>query len=623
MAASTPIRPFFPSLRGFAQWLGWAGLLVWIGACSTHSTGSPQVATASAQPPVLATAAQHIEGPLSPGSLLVELRAGHTLPADPAESQTVLPPHPGLRLGGVALHAVRRLHDPVPWDPSSGEIWLLRSSDPTAQRSDVVTRSLLSAVATDPIVRRAEPDRIRYATSDAGPIDGGSQDAGTRNNGPGRRANDRFFAQQWNLPLVRAPEAWNISGGAEDVVVAILDTGILPSHPDLAGRLLPGYDFISRPESADDGDTRRDADPTDTGTLDSSRLHGTHVAGIIGAATGNRLGIAGIDQRCRLLPVRVLGVRNGDGVDSDISDAVRWAAGIPVGDLPPPAQAADVLNLSFGGPVVSFTLQRAVQQAIARGALVVVAAGNGGDDARTYSPGGLDDVISVGAIGRDGKRAPYSNYGPRVDLLAPGGSADLIGDEDAGFSVEGVLSTYRDDGLRESPEDLYTYGVLSGTSQAAPHVSAAAALARGLFPTLRQSGLALLLAATANRRYRCENDPLQGCGAGLLDIASLLALSQRQAGCGCMEGQICLDDGICRTPQQLHDPLVPDNRIHGGWCQLARPLTDRSRAIVPSGWWLFVAGLLLLRSRRFRSRFQVRYAPRGAVRVHSIRPRIQ
>lgn len=600
-------QPLLPSLRWLAQGLGWAAAVGLVAACTAGRQAADDVVAAAPQATAPAQAASVAKGPLVPGSLLVELRAGQSLPLGQSSPTAAIQPEPVLRLGDASLQVVRRLGDPVPWDRDSGEIWLLHSQDPVAQQSVAATLRLLAAVAQDPRVRRAEPDRIRYPSADGGLRDAGLGDGGAPQAGPGRRANDRFFAQQWNLPMVRAPEAWNLSGGSEDVVVAILDTGILPGHPDLAGRLLPGYDFISRPDSADDGDTRRDPDPTDTGTLDSSRLHGTHVAGIIGAVTGNRLGIAGIDQRCRLLPVRVLGVRNGDGIDSDISDAVRWSAGIPVGDLPPPVRPADVLNLSFGGPVLSFTLQRAVQQAVAHGALVVVAAGNGGDDARTYSPGGLDDVVSVGAVGRDGKRAAYSNYGPRVDLLAPGGSADLIGDEDAGFTVEGVLSTYRDDGLREKPEDEYTYGVLSGTSQAAPHVSAAAALARGLAPTLRQRGLAMLLAVSANRRYRCDSEPQQGCGAGLLDIASLLALAQRQAACGCAEGLICLDDGICRQPQVLHDPLVPDNHIRGGWCQIARGLPHRSMdtdadAGPPAWGWLIVAAVALRCGRRWLAR---------------------
>lgn len=607
-APTPPSWPVFPSLPAM---MGWVCLAV-LGplACAPRSA-SDAAAAAGAAPPALSSASSPspassvVEGPLAAGVLIVEFRAGEPhadwLPSSDSRSASpsaaTVPVHPDapLSLGDVPLRPLRRLNDPVPWDRESGDIWLLQLADPRMGQTVGSTLAALSRVARDRRVRRVEPDRIRHASADAGVADGG-----TPGNGPGRRANDRFVAQQWSLPMVRAFEAWNLSGGSEDVVVAILDTGILPGHPDLAGRLLPGYDFVSNPESADDGDTRRDADPTDTGTIDSSRLHGTHVAGIIGAATGNRIGIAGIDQRCRLLPVRVLGVRNGDGLDSDISDAIRWSAGIPIGNLPPPVRPADVLNLSFGGPVVSFTLQRAVQQAIARGSLVVVAAGNGGDDARTYSPGGLDDVISVGAVGRDGKRAPYSNFGPRVDLLAPGGSADLMGDEDAGFTVEGILSTYRDDGLREDPKDDYSYGVLSGTSQAAPHVSAAAAMARALAPNLRQPGLATLLAATANRRYRCDSDPQQGCGAGLLDIASLLSVAQRQPACGCAEGQICLNDGICRQPSRLHDPLVPDNRLRGGFCQLSAGVGPASQsASTQSLLALWAACLLLLLCRRF------------------------
>lgn len=598
-------QPAEPSLRSLARWLLGAGLGVLLAGCTGRPSAEPRNPATSAPPSTVTAAAKEASGPLRTGSLLVELRPGQTLPLDASDPRAAVQPQPVLVLSDAPLRAIRRLNEPVPWDRDSGEIWLVQAIDPVVLTSVAATHSLVAKVARDPRVRRVEPDRIRYAAADAGSSDGGSrdggpQDAGTRKNGPGQRANDRFVSQQWNLPMVRASEAWNLSGGSEDVVVAILDTGILPNHPDLAGRLLPGFDFISHPDSADDGDTRRDADPTDTGTIDSSRLHGTHVAGIIGAATGNRLGIAGIDQRCRVLPVRVLGVRNGDGTDSDISDAIRWAAGIQVGELPPPVRPADVLNLSFGGPVVSFTLQRAVHQAIDRGALIVVAAGNGGDDARTYSPGGLDDVVSVGAVGRDGKRAAYSNFGPRVDLLAPGGSADLIGDEDAGFTVEGVLSTYRDDGLREKPDDEYTYGVLSGTSQSAPHVSAAAALARGLAPTLRQRGLAMLLAVTANRRYRCDSDPQQGCGAGLLDVASLLSVARLQPACGCAEGLVCLDDGVCRVPPVLHESLVPNNQLHGGWCQLAPGLTDRSNPSLRElfSWCLLAALLGLLRARR-------------------------
>jgi hypothetical protein len=565
-------------------------------SCAPAGPGSepaplPQVAS---PPPLSAAATAQAGRALVPGSILVELLPGLTPATASVRPTAVVPGEPELHLADIPLRPIRRIAQAVPWDGDSGEIWLLHMIAP-APPTIGQTLAAVEAVARDGRVRRAEPDRIRYAS-----VDGGSDGGGGSGSSPGQRANDRFFPLQWNLPMVRLAEAWAITGGSGDVVVALLDTGIIADHPDLQGRLLPGYDFISNPESADDGDQRRDADPTDTGTPETSRLHGTHVAGIIGALTGNRLGIAGIDQRCRLMPVRVLGVRNGDGIDTDIADAVRWAAGLQVGELPRPARPADVLNLSFGGPVLSFTLQRAVQQAIAAGALVIVAAGNGGQDARSYSPGGLDDVISVGAVGRAGRRTPYSNFGPRIDLLAPGGDADLTEETDGGPQVDGILSTYRDQGLRDNPDDRASYDVLSGTSQAAPHVAGAAALARALAPGLRQRTFAALLAASANPRYRCDSDPLLGCGAGMLDIASLVAVAGKQPGCACKADQICLSDLRCREAPLLHPPLIPNNTIRGGWCQVAGP--GLSQAATPP--WilalLVLSGLLLRRTARAR-----------------------
>ena len=169
----------------------------------------------------------------------------------------------------------------APIDPEAGPIYLVQ----TAAQGEEATRRDVQAIATDPRVRRAEPDRIRRPAG-----------------GP---PSDPLFGQQWGLGRVRVPEAWDTTTGSSDVIVAVLDTGIAllhetPSgmplatplpHPDLKGRLLPGYDFISKPESSGDDDGR-DADPTDAGDVFTSRLHGTHVAGILGANTDNGMGIA-------------------------------------------------------------------------------------------------------------------------------------------------------------------------------------------------------------------------------------------------------------------------------------------------------------------------------------------
>ena len=158
---------------------------------------------------------------------------------------------------------------------------------------------------------------------------------------------------------------------------------------------------------------------------------------------------------------------------------LRWVAGAKLGTIPVVGRPVDVVNMSFGGPGLSFTLQRAIDEVIAQGLLVVVAAGNGGTEATTYSPGGLDGVITVGASDDKGRRAVYSNYGPRVDLLAPGGGLSEWDYETdlAGRPPEGILSTYRDEGIAEPKRPPFTYSALTGTSQAAPHVAGAAALA--------------------------------------------------------------------------------------------------------------------------------------------------
>ncbi|MBL9044244.1 MAG: S8 family serine peptidase [Myxococcales bacterium] len=532
---------------------------------------------------------------LVPGHLLVELRRGERLPVRSQPSlpstNTVLRPQveeqAQVSLGGEPLQVVRELFpEPGPGsllldkDPQAGAIVLLLR----AEADEPTTRKLLAKVAQDPLVRRVEPDRVRYATA---------------------IPNDPLYSSQWALPLIRMPRAWDITRGSEEVVVAVLDTGIVLNHPDLQARLIPGYDFISRPDSADDGDRIRDSDPTDTGTVDSSRLHGSHVSGIIGAVTGNAVGIAGIDQKCRLLPVRVLGVRSGDGIDSDISDALRWVTGAQLGTIPVVSRRVDVINLSFGGPGLSFTLQRAIDEVVAAGLLVVVAAGNGGAEATTYSPGGLDGVISVGASDAMGRRAVYSNYGPRVDLLAPGGGlSEWDYESDLSSQLpDGILSTYRDEGIADPKHPPFTYSPLTGTSQAAPHVAGAAALVRALLPNVRQRTLGLLLRTAADSRYRCPADELTGCGAGLLDVESLLTLAQLQKRCGCQDDLFCID-GMCLTPPQVHDSVWDRPLVRGGYCQLASDKNQSSATSESHGYWLGLGMLVLLGLFRVKARPQ-------------------
>jgi len=237
--------------------------------------------------------------------------------------------------------------------------------------------------------------------------------------------NDPEWGNQWDMWApggdhygLNAEAAWNISTGSPSIVVAVIDTGIT-NHPDLAGRTVPGYDFISDPWGANDGDGR-DADPSDPGDWTSgecgspsgSSWHGTHVAGTIGAASNNGMGVAGVNWQSMLQTIRVLGKCGGSM--SDIVDGMRWAAGLSVAGVPANATPARVLNMSLGGSGACTlpsrqAYQLAINEIVAAGAVVVVAAGNSNDNASQYSPASCNNVITVAASDRYGGRAYYSN----------------------------------------------------------------------------------------------------------------------------------------------------------------------------------------------------------------------
>jgi subtilisin family serine protease len=299
---------------------------------------------------------------------------------------------------------------------------------------------------------------------------------------PAAGATDPRRGEQWNLDLIEADAAHAVSTGA-GATVAIVDSGVQADHPDLAGRIGPGYDFVDHDATPQDGDG-----------------HGTHVTGIIGAASGNGIGIESVAPGATLMPVRVLG-NDGSGNIDDVARGIDWAR----------EHGADVINLSLGSdvPLVGAaggdSFDAAIRRAIAAGIVVVAAAGNNGVPV-CEQPAASDGLLCVGAVDRRRQRSFFSSFGAGLGLVAPGGSGASSGGADVG---EDVLSTYAGS----------TYRELAGTSQAAPHVSGVAALlvARGV----RGQAAVKRLLATATDLGAPGTDAEYG--AGLVDARAAVA----------------------------------------------------------------------------------------------------
>ena len=328
--------------------------------------------------------------------------------------------------------------------------------------------------------------------------------------------NDTMYQQQWHYyePQggINLPGAWDITTGSASITIAVIDTGVLP-HAELVNRLVAGYDFISDPATSNDGDGR-DADASDPGDYGcngaSSSWHGTHVSGTIGAASNNGAGVTGINWVSKIQPIRVLG-RCG-GYTSDIVDGMRWAAGIAVAGVPANPTPARVENLSLGGSgACSATFQSAINDVVARGTVVVVAAGNGNADAAGTQPASCSNVIAVAATTRNGGRASYSNFGANVAIAAPGGGGN-----------DGVLSTLNT-GTTTPAMDSYAY--FQGTSMATPHVAGVASLMLSLNPALTPADVLVRLRQSARPFPTGTGSDcnISICGAGIVDAAATLA----------------------------------------------------------------------------------------------------
>lgn len=351
--------------------------------------------------------------------------------------------------------------------------------------------------------------------------------------------NDAAFPTQWNMQSVytyggaaNLPSAWTMTTGSASTVVAVIDTGIT-AHPEFQSRILPGYDFISDPVNANDGNGR-DSDPSDPGDWTAkhecgygepaytSSWHGTHVTGIIAAAGNNWSGMAGVNWRTRILPVRVLGKCGGSV--SDIIDGMLWAVGLEVPGVPTNPNPAQVLNLSLGGWSPSgctSAYEEALNRVRATGALVVAAAGNDDNESAYVVPAACEGVMTVGAIDHDGYRASYSNYSVvnAVSVSAPGGDISYYGTDGSG-----IYSTVNS-GTKGPVASSYAY--YQGTSMAAPHVSGIAALALAQDPQISPELLYYSIYLSSHdfpRDSICSSyaETYLLCGAGIADAYQTL-----------------------------------------------------------------------------------------------------
>jgi serine protease len=418
--------------------------------------------------------------------------------------------------------------------------------------------------------------------------------------------NDPLFAQQWYLgaaqiAATRASTAWDVTLGgtpqASPVVVAIIDTGVRPEHPDLGwasagGKLLPGYDFVSSDKAsvfstANDGDGW-DEDPTDPGDFLSagdlqsdlykgkkcgggdsqeeptnSSWHGTRVAGLIAAGSDNGEGITGTGYHVRVVPVRALG--KCGGYDSDVMAAMYWAAGLSIpssllsGAPAPNANPARIINMSLGGVgECNAAYQQVTRDVTAAGTLIVASAGNEGGP--VDSPANCPGVLGVAGLRHAGTKVGYSNLGAEVGVAAPAGNCvNLTG------ACLFSLITSSNGGATTPGASSYTTPASGnvGTSFSSPLAAASAGLMLAVNPRLTPAKLSARLKETARAFPATSDNATQPpvchvptsstdtqdsecicttatCGAGMLDIGAAVLAAQRPTALASLSGTVAV-----------------------------------------------------------------------------------
>jgi serine protease len=328
------------------------------------------------------------------------------------------------------------------------------TSDVVTVTGDVPAPELLKKVKADPAVALASLNYTRRKSA---------------------TPNDWLYTNyQKYLPTVRVNQAWDLSKSAGTQTIAVLDTGVDAGHPDLAGHLLPGYNTFNTALAPNDGDG-----------------HGTATTGIIAAGTSNTIGIAGVAWNAKVRPVKVLD-DNGSGSDANVINGINWAV----------KNGARVINMSLGGDGDNPVLHTAIQNAVAKGVVLVASSGNTGYNAPHY-PAAYPEVLSVGATNWYGALTEFSTYGDTVDITAPG------------FNITSTAPRAQ----TPSGYDPYYIG-LTGTSFSSPIVAGIAALVRNKYPTFTPAQVMARLKATARDAGPRGNDEYYG--AGIVDAYGAL-----------------------------------------------------------------------------------------------------